>query len=412
MRHTSAAFAAFAAILGGLTLSLSLIPRADATNVGMGVIEQPVNLGARSDPAAIPLGPVAMESNYNYGIHDIITSPRPCLHGAMEWKGGTELDQNLAHVFGIAVEPEDTTQVPYLPVVLRVKSRPVPAYSPYTREQVMAATLHCLLRSTNPTPKYPLKIKIVTDDPADKSWAEKFAGDYVNRPDTEGQPVEPTPVPGGGRIETDAMGIARLVFPGVTKTAATPSRPPVLVPTRLHGGAESDRDWMLLPVWAGDTFENPLDLLGQRHRLYYDRFNPATFASPDGNALFEGSSWLTWSIREAPGETTAHLTFGTIDPENLAAFLHAVVLSVRPVAEKPLIIRLMSSGDTPDYFQQCLDAGGWKIEKNPNNESLAGTFILDPKTNELVKGSIPGVTLVRGSEGPMRLTVPEKKDGE
>ena len=68
---------------------------------------------------------------------------------------------------------------------LRVKAWPAPAYSPYTREQVMAAAVHCLLRSTHATPKVPLQIEVITDNPADKTWADKFAGSYIRLPDTE-----------------------------------------------------------------------------------------------------------------------------------------------------------------------------------------------------------------------------------
>jgi type II secretion system protein G len=377
----------------------------------VGPIEQPVNLGAFADPASIPLGPVAMESNHNYDIHAIISSPRPCLFGALEWKEGTALDQNLANVFGIVVDPQDSTQVPSKPVNLLVKAWPAPAYSPYTREQVMAATLHCLLRSTHATPKVPLQIEVITDNPADKSWADKFAGSYVRQAEPGEPPVEPTPVP-GSRVETDRFGFARVVFPDVTKTAASPARPPVLIPFRPRGEDDTERPiWFLMPVWAGDTYDKPLDILGLPYTLYYDRFKPSESASPQVNSLFEGSSSLRWGIQDSPEGTTAGLSFYFIDPENLAAFLHAVVLSVQPVAAKPLTITLTSLNATPPaYFQDCLDAGGWTLGERGDSPAVTGTFALSPGTNTLVKGSIPGVAVVREGKEPIRLTAQTKEE--
>jgi type II secretion system protein G len=386
-----------------------LLSSASATNVGVGTIEQPVNLCAFADPASIPLGPVAMESNYDYGIYSIISDPRPCLHGAMEWKEGTALDQNLAHVFGIVVDPQDSTQVPHQPVNLRVKAWPAPAYSPYTREQVMAATLHCLLRSIRATPKLPLQIEVITDNPADKSWADKFAGSYVTQAETDGPPAKPTPVP-GCRVETDRLGISRVVFPGITKKAAAPARPPVMIPFQPHGENESERPtWYLLPVWTGDTDSEPLEVLGQPYTLYYDRFNPSDSPNPQVNALFEGSSALDWSIHESPTGTIAHLGFGVVDPRNLAAFLHAVVISVQPSAATPLTITLTPHGDAPEYFQECLDAGGWTLEKRGGRDAVTGTFVLD-SDSKLVKGSIPGGTLVREAGKLLKMTAPSEEE--
>ncbi|MCB1132951.1 MAG: hypothetical protein KDN05_17640, partial [Verrucomicrobiae bacterium] len=72
-------------VMGCLALPLH------ATNAGLGTVDQPVNLGAQADPSRIPLGPVAVESNYNYGLGPAISAPRPSLHGAMEWEKGSIL---------------------------------------------------------------------------------------------------------------------------------------------------------------------------------------------------------------------------------------------------------------------------------------------------------------------------------
>jgi len=81
----------FAQVGRVLLMAVSLLSRAAATVVGLGTIEQPVNLGRRSDPASIPLGPVAYESNHSYGIHAVISASRACQHGTMELEKGEEL---------------------------------------------------------------------------------------------------------------------------------------------------------------------------------------------------------------------------------------------------------------------------------------------------------------------------------
>jgi hypothetical protein len=198
----------------------------------------------------------------------------------MELEKGQELEQNLARAFGISVEPVDPTLVPYSPVMLRVKSWPKPAYSPYSREQVLAATLQCVVRSTGGTPKTPLVVQVVTEDPADQAWAAKYAGKYITRPGDDGAPVEPTPVP-GTKIETDAFGVTRVVFSGVSGKPALEARPPVWIPFRLGGESGPDEPtWILLPVWTGDDWAEPLDALGRPYTLFYDLFNPSTSFAP------------------------------------------------------------------------------------------------------------------------------------
>ncbi|MFP6856545.1 MAG: hypothetical protein VCA73_04695 [Roseibacillus sp.] len=131
-----------------------------ATTGEVGTIEQPINLGAKADPNRIPLGPVVVESISGWGWHAIISVPRPCTHGELRMEKGIELNMNLASAFGIEALPSDSTNVPRAPVTIKIKDWPVPVYSPYRKEQVVAATLHCLLRSVRAPPSPPLKILI------------------------------------------------------------------------------------------------------------------------------------------------------------------------------------------------------------------------------------------------------------
>ena len=381
-----------------------------ATNPGLGTIEQPVNLGAKADPSSIPLGPVACESNYGYGIHPVISAPRPCWHGAMEWQGGTELDQNLAHVFGISVEPRDTTQVPTLPVVLHIKARPVPAYSPYSREQVLAATLHCLLRGVSASPGTPLVVEVATDDPADQDWAGKFAGEYVNASGRDGLPVDPTPVP-GTRLETDAMGVTRVVFPDILKVPDAVPRPPVLIPFRLDGeGGPEVATWNLLPVWPGDTVEQPLDAICRPFGVSYDLFNPASPGIPEVHALIASGHSIHWSLQQTPEKSTAHLGFAGIDTGDLGAFLHALVFTLQPTAEQPLEITLQPYSNPEPYLAPFLKAGGWEEVKAGGDPSLRGTFVLDSSTGKLLRGSVPHTTVEGFGSGMLRVIATPPED--
>lgn len=115
-------------IVSILSLSVWFAPdMCCASSYGPALIEQPVNLGPKSDPGRIPLGNIAVICNYDYGLHAHIGESRPCPDEAMRWESGTELDQNLASVFGITVEVQDSTQVREFPVILRMKSWKTPS---------------------------------------------------------------------------------------------------------------------------------------------------------------------------------------------------------------------------------------------------------------------------------------------
>lgn len=390
--------------------AVSFLSTAAATVVGLGTMEQPVNLGLRSDPASIPLGPVAYEANHGFGIHALISASRPCQHGAMEVEGGQELEQNLARAFGISVEPVDETSVPYAPVVLRVKSWPKPAYSPYSREQVLAATLQCLVRSSGGRPKVPLVVQIVTEDPADQAWAAKYAGKYITHPDDPKEPVEPTPVP-GTKIETDAFGVARVVFTGISGKPAVEARPPVWIPFRLGGESGPDEPtWEMLPVWTGDAWGEPLDALGQPFRHFHDLFNPASSFLTQVNALFRDGQSKHWSVERMPDRTLASLDFDEVSEGDLAAFLHALVLSVRPTAEQPLEVILRPYRGFVPYFERYLEAGGWEKVVWGRDDALKGVFVFDAGTGKLLRGTIPRHTLEGFGSGSMRVTGPREED--
>ena len=369
-----------------------------ATSIGLGTIEQPVNLCAESDPSRIPLGAVATESNYHYGRGYVISTPRPSLHGAMEWPGGSELDQNLSSVFGIEVDNHD---VPYTPAAIRLKDRTAPPYSPYSKEQVLAATLHCLLRSNQGTPSKPIQIVITADSPDEQDLAAKYSGDYITTRDKPtDEPIEPTPV-SGTRLETDDKGITWVVFTGIESN--TQARPPVFIPFPLGGEFGPDEPfWQLLPVWTGSrhTPASSLETLGQPYPLFYDCFNPSTGDGPETNALFKGAPHgihrFDVSINDTG--TKAQFSFPDTSTETLSASILTLVLSTEPTAEQPLTVILETHPTTPAlWFEDFSKSPDWKAdESTPENQvKRSCTFVWDPHTAALTQGSVPAAKIVR-----------------
>jgi hypothetical protein len=384
-----------------------------ATNVGLGTIEQPVNLGADSDPSRIPLGRVATESNYYYGRGPVISAARPSLHGAMEWKDGSELDQNLASVFGIEVSNHD---LPYSPATIHLKARPVPPYSPYTKDQVLAATIHCLLRSNRGTSKQPIQLQITADSPADQALVSKYSGEFINAPDdSDAPPVDPTPVR-GTRLETDHQGTTWVVFPDIKPTPDFTPHPPVLIPFRLGGEFGPDHpQWRLLPVWTGSghTWPESLEIIGRPYPLFYDCFNPSTGAGPEANALFAADPRGSLS-RFDVSETDAIkvlIRYPDIPTETLAATILALVVSSQPTTEHPLTVTLETGIETPpEWFHHFKSCPEWT--SMDGSQQIAGrvtqsrlllscTFVWDAKSATLNRGAVPAASVIRATNGEL-----------
>ncbi len=320
-----------------------------ATSVGPAIIEQPVNFGPKSDPGRIPLGSISVICNYDYGLHKNIGASRPCPDGAMRWETGTELDQNLASVFGISVEVQDATQIREFPVTLRVKSWKPPGYSPYTKDQVVAATLWCLVRSAGGTPEKPLDVRVLAEGPDDKLLEAKFSGKYITRPGKDGKEAPPVKVP-GTVIEKDARGIAWVVFPDVTRKAASPAAPPTMEIVATDG--ESDAGWFLLPAWGN--------------------------GSGGGE---EKSAAVT-------------LSFPRQDQTTLAAEIIALVISALPTDAHPLTVSIRLEEYGLADYPAFRSAPGWKETRHdPHNITLECEFVWDAAARKLTRGSVPLVEL-------------------
>lgn len=383
-----------------------------ATVLNIGTIEQPVNLGPKADPSRIPLGPVVVESNHDYGIHSVISDPRPCTHGAIAWDKGLELNMNLASAFGIEVVPDDGTQVPRVPVTIRVRDWPAPAYSPYRKDQVLAATLHCLLRSVHAPPQTPLKVVVDAVNPEDARNLRGYAGTYLTaEADDHGGP---TPVP-GTRLDTDWRGVTWVVFsdhkapdPGVE------SRPPsALIPFHIPDETD-DVTFELLPVWTGDTWkEERAKLLLQPVTLFYDRYDKSRSSGPDINSFSRLGPVAqgTWE-REVDGTELAIRLQAPADglPERLAptlaALCHAAVLSLHPTVDVPLTISFRVPKALRDSMKPFFASKDWTARKaeRGGDTILSCQFVWDHQLRAITKGSVPLGDLISQTDRPWSVT--------
>jgi hypothetical protein len=376
--------------VSALSLAIWMLPDcAFATVVGITPVEQPVNLGTRSNPAKIPLGRVAVINNHNYGIHQMIGEARPCPDGAMRWEGGSELDQNLASVFGISVETEDPTQITKFPVILRMKPWKPPGYSPYTKEQVLAATLWCLLRSAGGTPEAPLDVRVVAEGADDKPLEEKYSAKYVTLPGRDGIGVPPTEVP-GTVIEEDERGIAWVAFPGVTWQGPPMPNPPGMIITKVEG--DGDPGWYLLPVWGNGNDANDLFRLNFWSAIM-------CYSSYCSRGVREANSFLAeggvndFSIHREDGADLVSIHYPRVNQTTLAANILALVVSAQPTEARILTVSFMVEESALADYPAFRGAAGWKETKQngPHNRStvLECDFIWDAAAGKLAAGSVP-----------------------
>lgn len=362
-----------------------------ATAVGISTIEQPVNLGVHSDPTRIPLGKVAVISNHEYGIHSKIGESRPCPQGAMIGKNGSELDQNLASVFGVSVEAMDPTQILANPVTLRLNAWKPPGYSPYTKEQVLAATLWCLIRSTNSSPENPLEVRVVAEGVDDKALEAKYSGKYFRDADKD-KKIAPTSKVGGTTIEEDARGIAWVVLPDVAHDKAFKPLTPAMIICENFG--EGDTGWFVLPVWGNG--ENTDDFLKLNHysvNMCYSAYN--TYGLRNANSFVDEAGSKSFDVSRLEKSDEVSMSYVRFKPETLAANILALIIATQPTADRPLTVSFSCEQSAIENYAAFRKASGWQEIHNQgttNYYQLTCEFAWDPKTHKLLKGSLPAVT--------------------
>ncbi len=377
-----------------------------ATAVGTSIVEQPVNLGPKSDPGRIPLGGVGVVSNHGYGIHAVIGEARACPRGAMRWEGGSELDQNLASVFGISVEARDTTQILAFPVTLRVKAWKAPGYSPYTKDQVVAATLWCLIRSTYGTPEAPLEVRVVAEGAEDKALEEKYSGRYISQPGKNGTKVPPVQVRGTA-LEVDARGIAWVVFPDIARKAAfVPPTPGMII---LEVGGDGDPGWRVLPVWGNGRDESEFLRLNSESVIM--KYSVYSLGVREANSfLAEGGANGVKAVRGDKSDSV-FLSDPKVNQTTLAAHILSLVISAQPREGKPLTVSFLVDESSLPRYSAFRGASGWKKSTDSNNQSqLECEFVWDAAAKKLARGSVPLVQLE--SSGWITLAPEQKADDE
>lgn len=373
----------------GLILILLGPSSSSGTVLSQGTIEQPINLGRHADPTRIPLGAVVFEANHGYGRHPLISAPRPCTHGPLKTGSGLELNMNLASAFGILVEPEDSTQVPLDPVNIRIKDWPVPSYSPYRKEQVLAAVLHCLLRSTAASPKVPLRIVIKAENEEDTKNLKAYSGNYIT-----GQPIP------GCHLEADERGVTHVVFPDEKPAPAEKlvRSPPALVPCYLE--AEEYYRFHLIPVWPGDDWKDATAIPTQPVTLYHDLFDPSRTLGPDINYLTRRTHFSSTRLSKSHLSISSHYRDLKKVPFDLlrafCAFTYAAVLTTQPTAQEPLTVRLRITKELRETFGSLFESEDW-IEREHRHGDLVLTtkLIWNPKEGKLASGYLPQGSLKR-----------------
>ncbi len=310
----------------------------------------------------------------------------------MKWKNGSELDQNLATVFGISLEIPDSTQILVEPAILHLNTWKPPAYSPYTKEQVLAATIWCLIRSVGSSPERPFELRIIAEAAEDKLLEAKYSGKYFSHPD-EDKKIAATSNVGGAIIEEDARGIAWVVLPGVTQDKSFKPLSPALIICERSG--EFDPGWHVMPIWGNG--EKPADFLELNHysaNMLYSAWDIEGLRN--ANSFINQHGVGNLSVTHNETSTEVRLGYQYTTQESLAANIFALILAQQPTEKKPLVVSFALEESQLEKYPEFRKAGGWKeIKPDPKSHfyyELKCEFVWDAKTSKLIKGSIPCVT--------------------
>jgi hypothetical protein len=373
-----------------------------ATNPGFGFLPQPINLGARADPARIPLGMVPYYSNYGYGSTDVLTISRKADNGDAA-DSLADHDLNLASVFGISVEPFDSTQFPILPAVIRIKGGPPPAFSPYTKEQVLIATIHCVLYYDG-TKTRPIMLRIETED-ANDAHLLRYEGHYVTGGRDPKERVMPSRIP-GSHIEVSPSGVETVVFKpclctGGKKTAAPQ---PGFIPFLMEQCDGSGPLCQLVPTWPGSACKEPVNRLTfLPSTLVYQVYHSDGRKFEQANSLLENAAFQTAAITGVTWSDSPECSMVSFDAaplaespdwfaDTLAVTCQALVLGTRPDATRPLKVAISIQNEAVELIKDFTGAPGWVHEAGERRTQFRCTFVADPTSAKLVAGSIPGGT--------------------
>lgn len=302
------------------------------------------------------------------------------------------------------MRPDDSTGTTHAPVVVHVRKQTKPAYSPYSKEQVVLATLRCLLDTVRATPQEPLTIKVVTEDPADNAL-QRFSGDYLTKP-VEDDDFEETPLPGCISV-VDRNGIREIIFVPVADAPDPQAAPrPVWMPFPIEG--DVDPELTLLPAWTGNRLETDrLDVLGCPWPVVQDRYNPS-IGNPDGNLLTRQKLLQSLQATRSGDQVALEVRMNLAEDWNLADGMSllcwAAVLSEHPTDAKPLEVTLRMGTNMDPRFQAWVAESGWEQVEVAGDVGIRTTFVWDPETGSLTKGTIPKFRIDRLATGGWEVT--------
>lgn len=395
-------------VIGGCGILLFFASSAPATNPAMGLVDHPVYLGGHADPRSIPLSAVAVWHNYGFGIHEIISKTRAFPDGPLISGQGREFDMNLASVYDIQVLPEDPTQVPFLPVRLKVGERELPPGARHTRTQALEATLWSLILLTPGSEKHPLTVKIESADPAH----QKLAGNYVMDPD--GLALLSGEIP-GSKLVRDDRGVVSVVFevPGEGEPAPPADSPAprlAFVPLLSGGGAEDNEQIALIPHWTNAT---PLELLWTAMPRAMNVFSAKH--GENANPLHAGTFDAQHLGRDA-GKFRFYGSGGqpdsvTADAKRVfSAACHGALVTLAAGEHAP--VEISFQGDPADAWE-ILRGDGWERDESPRGDVTWRRQFQDAQQTILHHRLIPRkqggwwLEQVKPAEAPVPVPVPE-----
>lgn len=388
-----------------LLAALILSPLSRASNADFSFIHQPANLVSESLPGCVPLTQSLIYNNYGYGIHSKISAPLPFLNGAIEWDKGIETNHNLASVFGILVRPIDGTNVPGSPVEIHIKDWPAPAYSPHTKPEVLAATIHCFLLSCYASPDRPLDLRIVTENKSDDAWAKPFEKNYVTRPGKDNKPITPTPV-GESFLKTDQFGTRHVIFPKKNPLHLTPKKKPLIIPVTTGSFVQDAQPLHLIPIWMGNSigvFKN----LSIPHSHFYNVF-PGYQFSLELNPLLGHQKAISIGASIKADVVEGWFNIANQSAVELGSALAAAAINAKLHHGKPLKITVRADAGSRT-MAKLLKTPDWKPIETRHGEIVSTLLEYDPVRRTLSKGTLPGgITIKSYPEGALYFGHQEK----
>jgi hypothetical protein len=384
-------------------IALYLVPAlvipasAVASNVGTGLIYQPAYLGRASEPGRIPLAPVIFNANYGYGSHSAIFQSRPCYHGYfyhgyLSDHGAPGYEQNLAVLYGISADISDPTQLQGSTLTLHLGKCQPPSTAPYTQEQVLAASLQCVLNTCGDLRKNaPLRVVIEGQGIPTPEWASKYAKAY-HADETTDKDARVRIVLPGLKVEETPLGACYIVFESVPRDPRITRREPVFVPFLPEGEADAETV-SLIPVWHGDEWNEPLNVLALPYMPYYEKWhsgvtgiNSETVAiahlTPPNPVCRRGSC----DVRRSDKGVQIKFSDRDLRPYDMAVMIFACVASERPTLDKPMTVVIPLDAFSAEYRSLLKVDPSWK-------DGVSCEFVIDPAGLKLLKGSVPGYEL-------------------